>query len=306
MSATTPRDFGRFLTEQRNPRTMQLDAIPLRDALRIVNEEDAQVAGAVAKEIDHIARGVELIVERRRRGGKIYFVGAGTSGRLGVIEAAEQTPTLDTPDPIYHAITAGGPEAVFRSSEGAEDVAEDGAAEVSRRGVREQDVVVGIAASGTTPFVHGALAEAERRGAGRVLVICNLVGVPGDAADVIIAPLVGPEVITGATRLRAGTACKMVLNMLTIGTMLQTGKIYENLSVDVPKRSDKLVARATRIVRTLTDASETQAREALEAAGYRAKVAVVMIRRQVDRDEAERILSRADGFLRRALEDADA
>jgi N-acetylmuramic acid 6-phosphate etherase len=286
------RDFGRFLTEQRNPRTMQLDAVPLREALAIINDEDAQVAAVVRGEIDRIAQAVELIVERRKRDGRIYFVGAGTSGRLGVIEAAEQTPTLDVPDPIYQAIVAGGPECVFRSSEGAEDVASDGGEQVRVARVREQDVVIGIAASGTTPFVHGALAEARARGAGRVLLVCNLTGVPPDAADVIIAP----------TRLRAATACKMVLNMMTIGTMLQTGKIYENLSVDVPKRSDKLVARATRIVRTLTDATEPQARAALEAADFRAKIAVVMIRRGVDRAEAERILARADGFLRRALE----
>ena len=301
---TTPkRDFGRFLTEQRNPRTMHLDAVPLREALAIVNDEDAQVAGVVRREIERIAQAVELIVERRKRDGRIYFVGAGTSGRLGVIEAAEQTPTLDVPDPIYQAIVAGGPECVFRSSEGAEDVAEDGAEAVRQHGVREKDVVVGIAASGTTPFVHGALAEAKARGAGRVLLVCNLTGVPAAAADVIIAPLVGPEVITGATRLRAATACKMVLNMMTVGTMLQTGKIYENLSVDVPKRSDKLIARAMRIVRTLTDATDAQARAALEAADFRAKIAVVMIRRGVDRAEAERILARADGFLRRALAD---
>ena len=296
------RDFGRLLTEQRNPRTMQLDAVPLHDALRLINDEDAQVAGVVRSEIDRIADAIDLIVARRKRDGRIYFVGAGTSGRLGVIEAAEQTPTLDVPDPIYQAIIAGGPECVFRSSEGAEDVADDGAEQVRIAGVREQDVVIGIAASGTTPFVHGALAEARRRGAGRVLLVCNLTGVLPDAADVIIAPLVGPEVITGATRLRAATACKMVLNMMTIGTMLQTGKIYENLSVDVPKRSDKLIARATRIVRTLTDAPDADARAALEAADFRAKIAVVMIRRGVQRAEAERILARAGGFLRRALE----
>jgi N-acetylmuramic acid 6-phosphate etherase len=300
------RDFGRFLTEQRNPRTMQLDAVPLRDALRIINDEDAQVAGVVRGEIDRIADAIDLVVARRKRDGRIYFVGAGTSGRLGVIEAAEQTPTLDVPDPIYQAIIAGGPECVFRSSEGAEDIADDGAEQVRIAGVRAQDVVIGIAASGTTPFVHGALAETRARGAGRVLLVCNLTGVPPDAADVVIAPLVGPEVITGATRLRAATACKMVLNMMTIGTMLQTGKVYENLSVDVPKRSDKLIARATRIVRTLTDATDEQARAALEAADFRAKIAVVMIRRGVDRAEAERILARADGFLRRALETATA
>jgi N-acetylmuramic acid 6-phosphate etherase len=296
------REFAKFLTEQRNPRTMQLDAVPLREALHIINDEDATVAGVVAGEIEKIAAAVELIVARRKRDGHIYFVGAGTSGRLGVIEAAEQTPTLDVPDPVYQAIVAGGPECVFRSSEGAEDVADDGAAEVRARNVAARDVVVGIAASGTTPYVHGALGEARQRGAGRILLVCNLTGVPDDAADVIIAPLVGPEVITGATRLRAATACKMVLNMMTIGTMLQTGKIYENLSVDVPKRSDKLVARATRIVRTLTDASDAEARAALEAADYRAKIAIVMIRRRVDRNGAEQILAEADGFLRRALE----
>ena len=306
MSAHDPgspvRDFGRFLTEQRNPRTMHLDAVPLREALAIVNDEDATIAGVVRREIERIAQAVELIVERRRRDGRIYFVGAGTSGRLGVIEAAEQTPTLDVPDPIYRAIIAGGPECVFRSSEGAEDDSSEGATQIRSAGVREQDVVIGIAASGTTPFVHGALGEGRARRAGRILVVCNLTGVPADAADVTIALLVGPEVITGATRLRAATACKMVLNMMTIGTMLQTGKIYENLSVDVPKRSDKLVARAMRIVRTLTDASDAEARSALEAADFRAKIAVVMIRRGVDRAEAERILARADGFLRRALE----
>ena len=306
MSAHDPgspaRDFGRFLTEQRNPRTMHLDAVPLREALAIVNDEDATIAGVVRREIERIAQAVELIVERRRRDGRIYFVGAGTSGRLGVIEAAEQTPTLDVPDPIYRAIIAGGPECVFRSSEGAEDDSSDGATQIRSAGVREQDVVIGLAASGTTPFVHGALGEARVRRAGRILLVCNLTGVPADAADVTIALLVGPEVITGATRLRAATACKMVLNMMTIGTMLQTGKIYENLSVDVPKRSDKLVARAMRIVRTLTDASDAEARSALEAADFRAQIAVVMIRRGVDRAEAERILARADGFLRRALE----
>ncbi len=303
MSGGTPeRDFGRFLTEQRNPRTMELDRLPLGEALRIINDEDTGIAGAVRAVLGDVERSVELIVERRRRGGHVVFVGAGTSGRLGVIEAAEQTPTLETPDPVYRSIIAGGPECVFRSSEGAEDDAAEGARQVGLGNVGPNDVVVGIAASGSTPFVHGALGEGRRRGAGRVLVVCNLTGVPPDSADVIVAPLVGPEVITGATRLRAGTACKMVLNMMTVGTMLRTGKVYENLSVDVPKQSDKLVARATRIVRLLTGSQEPEARAALEAAGLRAKVAVVMLRRGVDRTEAERVLDRADGFLRAALE----
>jgi N-acetylmuramic acid 6-phosphate etherase len=305
VTGSTPsprREFGKLLTEQRNPRTMELDRVPLAEALRIINAEDAQVAGVVGLVLKDVERAVELIVERRLRDGHIIFVGAGTSGRLGVIEAAEQTPTLEAPDPAYRAIIAGGPECVFKSSEGAEDDPAGGAREVAALDVGPIDVVVGIAASGSTPFVHGALAEAKRRGAGRVLVVCNLNGVATDAADVIIAPLVGPEVLTGSTRLRAGTACKMVLNMITVGTMLRTGKVYENLMVDVPKQSDKLVARATRIVRTLTDASEDDARAALVAAGYRAKVAVVMLRRRVGREEAERVLDGARGFLRAALE----
>jgi len=305
VTGSTPpprREFGKLLTEQRNPRTMELDRVPLAEALRIINAEDAQVAGVVGLVLKDIERAVELIVERRLRDGHIVFVGAGTSGRLGVIEAAEQTPTLEAPDPAYRAIIAGGPECVFKSSEGAEDDPAGGAREVAALDVGPLDVVVGIAASGSTPFVHGALAEAKRRGAGRVLVVCNLNGVAPDSADVIIAPLVGPEVLTGSTRLRAGTACKMVLNMITVGTMLRTGKVYENLMVDVPKQSDKLVARATRIVRTLTDANEDDARAALVAAGYRAKVAIVMLRRRVGREEAERVLDAARGFLRAALE----
>jgi len=305
VTGSTPsprREFGKLLTEQRNPRTMELDRVPLGEALRIINAEDAQVAGVVGLVLKDVERAVELIVERRLRDGHIIFVGAGTSGRLGVIEAAEQTPTLEAPDPAYRAIIAGGPECVFKSSEGAEDDPAGGAREVAALDVGPLDVVVGIAASGSTPFVHGALAEAKRRGAGRVLVVCNLNGVATDAADVIIAPLVGPEVLTGSTRLRAGTACKMVLNMITVGTMLRTGKVYENLMVDVPKQSDKLVARATRIVRTLTDANEDDARAALVAAGYRAKVAIVMLRRRVGREEAEHVLDAARGFLRAALE----
>lgn len=296
------RDFTQFLTEQRNPRTMDLDRKPLPDILRIINEEDSKVAEVVGTQLDNIQRAVELVVERRQRGGHVYFVGAGTSGRLGVIEAAEQTPTLETPDPIYQAVVAGGTECVFRSSEGAEDDPDDGAQQIRLRNIGEEDTVIGIAASGTTPFVHGALGEARLRGAGRILLVCNVNGLPKDAADVIIAPLVGPEVLTGATRLRAATACKMVLNMMTVATLVATGKVYENLPVDVPKRSDKLIARAMRIVRTLTDASDQQAMRALEAADFRAKIAVVMIQKDVSLEDAEQILERSDGFLRRALE----
>lgn len=246
-----------------------------------------------------MARAVDLTVERMRRGGRLIFVGAGTSGRLGVLEAAECPPTFDTPPDLVLAIMAGGPECVWASREGAEDDADDGAAQLRRRSPRETDVVVGIAASGTTPFVLGALAQAKAAGAGRILVTCGT-GVRS-SADVVIALRVGPEVITGSTRLKAGTATKLVLNALTVTAMIRLGKVYENLMVDLQPKSAKLVARARRIIRTLTGADEAAATAALAAAGNRAKVAIVMLRRHVGREEAEALLAKAGGMLRGAL-----
>ncbi len=297
------RDFDRLLTEQRNPRTARIDGLSVPEILDLIHREDATVARAVAAERRNLARGVEILVARLRRGGRVFFVGAGTSGRLGVLEAAELPPTFDTPPALAQAVMAGGPACVWASREGAEDRAGDGALQVRRRRVRPGDVVVGIAASGVTPFVHGALAEAKRRGAGRILVTCNRRGVPEGAADVRIAPLVGPEVIAGSTRLRAGTATKMVLNALTVAAMIRLGKVYGNLMVDLQARSDKLAARARRIVRELAGVSERGAARALRAAGGRAKVAVVMLRRGVARAEAESLLAAAGGMLRGALQD---
>ncbi len=246
-----------------------------------------------------IARAVELTVDRMRRSGRLIFVGAGTSGRLGVLEAAECPPTFDTPPDLVVAIIAGGPDCVWASREGAEDDAADGAAQLRSRSPRETDVVVGIAASGVTPFVQGALAEAKASGAGRILVTCGRVD--RSAADVVIAPRVGPEVITGSTRLKGGTATKLVLNALTVTTMIRLGKVYENLMVDLQPKSAKLVARARRILRTLTGADEASAASALAAAGNRAKVAIVMLRRGVGKEEAEARLEKAGGMLRGAL-----
>jgi N-acetylmuramic acid 6-phosphate etherase len=196
---------------------------------------------------------------------------------------------------------AGGPGCVWASKEGAEDDGPDGARQLRRRGLRAADVVVGISASGVTPFVHGALAEAKRRGAARILVACNRAGVPRGSADVIVSPRVGPEVIAGSTRLRAGTATKMVLNALTVTTMIRLGKVYGNLMVDLQTRSDKLVARARRIVRELGRTDERGAERALREAGGKAKVAIVMLRRGVGRKEAERLLGRHGGLLRGAI-----
>jgi N-acetylmuramic acid 6-phosphate etherase len=296
------RDFSRLSTERRNPRTVLIDALPVSELLEVLNREDATIAAAVAAEKGKIARAVNLLVDRVKKGGRIIFVGAGTSGRLGVLEAAELPPTFDTPSTLAQAVMAGGPECVWASKEGAEDDADDGASQMRIRAVHALDAVVGVSASGITPFVTGALTEARRRGAARILVSCNRRGVPRDAADVHVAVIVGPEVITGSTRLRAGTATKMVLNMLTVATMVRLGKVYENLMVDLQTRSDKLVARARRIVAALAGVSEGEAGKALRLAGGKAKVAIVMLRRRLTRQRAEDLLDEHGGMLRGALE----
>ncbi|HXX93218.1 MAG TPA: N-acetylmuramic acid 6-phosphate etherase, partial [Planctomycetota bacterium] len=236
------RDFGRLQTERPNPRTARIDRLPVDRIVRLIGREDEAVARAVGRAHGEIARGVALLVDRLKRGGRMFFVGAGTSGRLGVLEAAELPPTFGTPPELAQAIMAGGPGCVWASKEGAEDDGADGARQLRRRRVGSRDAVIGIAASGVTPFVHGALAEARRRGAGRILVTCNRRGVSPGAADVVIASPVGPEVIAGSTRLKAGTATKMVLNTLTVAAMIRLGKVYGNLMVDLQTRSAKLVA----------------------------------------------------------------
>jgi len=296
------RDFSRLSTERRNPRSLRIDALSVPELLDVINREDATIAGAVALELPRIARAVNLLVDRLKKGGRMLFVGAGTSGRLGMLEAAELPPTFDTPARLAQAIMAGGPECVWASKEGAEDDADDGATQMRIRAVHAMDAVIGITASGVTPFVLGALEQAGKKGAARILVSCNRRGVPRDAAEVHIAVIVGPEVITGSTRLRAGTATKMILNMLTVATMVRLGKVYENLMVDLQTRSDKLVARARRIVSTLGGIPEADATRALRAAGGSAKVAIVMLRRDVSKGRAERMLMEHDGMLREALE----
>ncbi|MBV8880299.1 MAG: N-acetylmuramic acid 6-phosphate etherase [Planctomycetaceae bacterium] len=296
------RDFSKLSTERRNPRTIRIDALSVPEILETLNAEDATIAAAVAAEKTKIARAVNLMVDRVKKGGRLLFVGAGTSGRLGMLEAAELPPTFNTPPTFAQAVMAGGPECVWASKEGAEDDADDGAAQMRIRAVHALDAVVGITASGVTPFVTGALGEARKKGAARILVSCNRRGVPRDAADVHIAVIVGPEVITGSTRLRAGTATKMVLNMLTVTTMVRLGKVYENLMVDLQTKSDKLVSRARRIVSTLGGIPESEATKALRAAGGSAKVAIVMLRRDVSKGRAERMLQEHDGMLRGALE----
>jgi N-acetylmuramic acid 6-phosphate etherase len=293
------RELG-TITEARNPRTAAIDTLSSFEIVGLINDEDAQVAPAVRRELPQIARAVDIIVERLRRGGRLLYFGAGTSGRLGVLDASEMPPTFNTPPDLVQGVIAGGDAALRRSVEGAEDDPEAGAQAVRETGVSEADVVVGIAASGRTPWVLGALTEAQRRGAATVALTCNPDSALARLAEVVIAPVVGPEVIAGSSRMKAGTAQKMVLNMLSTATMIRRGKVYGNLMVDVQPTNAKLRRRAVRILQEAADASPEVARRALKATDYQVKPALLMLLSGVDTDEARRRLAAADGFVHRA------
>jgi len=292
--------YHRLPTERANPRSRGLDRLSPGAIARLMNRADRQAVNAVGGAAPAIGRAVTAIVECLGRGGRLFFVGAGTSGRLGVIEAAECPPTFNTRAGQVQAVMAGGRRAVFRSVEGAEDDARGGARAIHAR-ARGGDAVVGIAASGVTPFVRAALGEARRRGALTVLVTCNP-SVPRRAAHIVIALKVGPEVLAGSTRLKAGTATKLTLNTLTTAAFTRLGKVHGNRMVDLQPKSAKLRARAERLVRDLGGVSAARAGKLLEQAGGSAKVAVVMARRRVTSAEARRRLRTAGGFLGRAAE----
>jgi N-acetylmuramic acid 6-phosphate etherase len=296
------KDRSKLTTEKRNPRSRGIDRRPTRQIVRIINAEDAGVARAVRRAERSIAQAVDVIVDRLRRGGRLFYVGAGTSGRLGVLDAAECPPTYGTPPHRVQGVIAGGRRALVRSVEGAEDRAEDGAAAIGRRRVGEADVVVGIAACGLTPFVHGALARARDRGAATVFLTFAPEAVKGAEADVIINPVVGPEVVTGSTRMKAGTATKLVLNTLTTAAMIRLGKVYDNLMVDLRATNAKLRDRAERIVMEVTGLARPRARRLLVRADGWAKVAVVMHFRKVDGEKARAILTECEDSLRKAIE----
>lgn len=296
---TKSRKTGHLLTEKINPRTSDLDKCSTEEIIGLILNEDRSIADAIEKEREHIASAVDLIVERLRRGGRIFFVGAGTSGRLGVLEAAECPPTFGTDPEMIRAVIAGGKDAVWQSVEGAEDSGEDAERALSEAGLNEKDVVIGIAASAGTPFVQSALSFAGTTGGGRVLVTCNTV--PRESADVVISLLVGPEAIVGSTRMKAGTVTKMVLNMLTTASMVKLGKTLGNLMVDVQPRSAKLRDRAIRIVMHLSAVEEGRALELLVESNWDVKCAVVMAVRRVSYEQAKELLDENEGFLRKAL-----
>jgi len=294
---------GHLLTEQRLAASMNLDRLPIGKAFDVINDEDRKIADAVRKARPAIVRAVRLISDSFQRGGRLIYVGAGTSGRLGVLDAAECPPTFRSPPEMVQAIIAGGPKALIRAVEGAEDDRERGADDVKRMAVTEADVIFGIATGGTTPFVHGALDAGRSRGAGTILLACvSRKHVKADV-DVDIRVLTGPEALTGSTRMKAGLATKMVLNSISTLAMVQLGKVYENLMVDRNSCAcRKLVDRAARVVATLCELPFADAGRLLNDARGSVKTAIVMHRRGLDRHDAERLIQRNGGHLRRALE----
>jgi N-acetylmuramic acid 6-phosphate etherase len=288
-------------TERRNPRSEGIDRMSALELVDLVNSEDRTVPEAVGRVRTELAETVELVASRLREGGRLIYVGAGTSGRLGVLDAAECPPTFGTDPSTIRGIIAGGHRALVRAQEGAEDEAADGAGDLALLEPGDADVVVGIATSGVTPYVHGALAEARRAGSATVFVCCSDAP-PESEADITIAPVVGPEVVTGSTRMKAGTATKLVLNTITTGAMVLLGKTYGNLMVDLVATCDKLRDRALRILEETAGVSADEAARLIEDADGSVKTALVMARTGLAPGRARALLEDAGGSVRRALE----
>ena len=289
-------------TEQRNPLSMMIDVAPVRDILEIISIEDHKVPIAVRQEIPFIAEAVEIIVDAFRSGGRLIYVGAGTSGRLGILDASECPPTYGTPPEMVQGLIAGGPPAVFRSQEGAEDHEITGERDLKEAGVKPPDVVCGIAASRRTPYVVGAVKYARSIGCKTLYVTMNPRSEFNLEVDVAICPVVGPEVVMGSTRMKSGTAQKLVLNMLTTASMIRLGKVYENMMVDLQMTNQKLIERSKRTLMAVTGITYADATVLLERAGGHVKTALVMELAGVDADEARTRLDRASGFVRPAIE----
>ena len=294
------------LTEQRNPRSQRIDQLATLEIVDLINAEDRMVAVAVGEEREAIAKCIDLVVDCFRKGGRLFYVGAGTSGRLGVLDASEMPPTYGTDPEMVQGIIAGGYSALVRAQEGAEDKPEDGARDLATRNVGPNDFVLGIATSGTTPYVHGALERARELGARTGFLLCTY---PSEALlqkhDVVIAPLVGPEVITGSTRMKAGTATKMVLNTITTSSMVLLGKVFGNLMVDLQVTCQKLQDRGERILMETGGLQRDVASETLERAGGHVKTAIVMSKLGISREEAQQRLHEAGGVLVRVVGDID-
>lgn len=288
-------------TEESNPKSASLDEMPTADILKTMNEEDQTIAGAVRKVLPQIEQTVDSVVAAFKAGGRLIYTGAGTSGRIGVLDAVECPPTFSTSPDMVQAVLAGGSGAMFNAVEGAEDDELLGASDLEKLSITKHDVVIGIAASGRTPYVKGGLAYANSCGATTVALASNENSLIGKHADIKIEVLTGPEVLTGSTRLRAATAHKMVLNMITTASMVKTGKVYKNLMVDLNASNYKLRERAKQMVCTITDVSYEEAEAVLEQTGFDVKLAIVMIFTGVAKEEAEGLIQTSGGFVREAV-----
>lgn len=293
--------MGDLTTEQVNQNSANIDICSTKEILEIINAEDQLVPLAVSERIQEIAEAVDLIVEAIEQGGRLFYIGAGTSGRLGVIDAAECPPTFGVDPSLVQAIIAGGHEALLHAVEGAEDDEDAGRASIKEYGITEKDVIVGITASGRTPFVMAAIEEAKRIGAKTIGISNNSQSEIKNIVDINISVLVGAEVIMGSTRMKSGTAQKLVLNMITTAVMIKLGKVYGNLMVDLRPSNLKLLNRAKRIIMHATGLDEEEAQRYLELSGLNPKVAIVMIKTNSTRDEAEKLLSNNMGFVTKAI-----
>jgi N-acetylmuramic acid 6-phosphate etherase len=293
-------DLNKLVTEGRLAQSLAIDQASTAEMLQIINDQDKLVALAVEQELPQIAQAVDLIAERLQQGGRLIYAGAGTSGRLGILDASEVPPTYGVPLDLFQGVIAGGWQAVLETQEGAEDSAEAGARQIASRAT-PKDVIVGIAASGRTPYTVGAVQEGRRIGCLTVAVTNNPGSPLAAAAHVAIAPVVGSEVVMGSTRMKAGTAQKLVLNMLSTGVMIKLGKVYTNLMVDMQCSNEKLMRRAVRMVDLATGAGEAAAEEAIRGCGGRAKAAIVCLLANVDAERAEQALAESGGLVRGAV-----
>ena len=295
-------ELKKIATEQRNPNTMNIDSLSTHEMIRLINREDHRVAEAVSQVTEEIAKAVDVIADRLSKGGRLIYCGAGTSGRLGILDAVECPPTYSTEPEMVQGLIAGGYPAIFKAVEGAEDSKELGVEDMKGIRFTAGDVLVGVAASGRTPYVLGCMEYAKELGAVTVAVTCC----PGSGmdtyADIGISPAPGPEVVTGSTRMKSGTAQKMVLNMLSTGAMIKLGKVYGNLMVDVKPSNEKLVRRCVTIVCAATECDEDTATAALEQCEYRPKIAIVMVLMGVGAEEAKALLTRGGGRIAKVLD----
>jgi N-acetylmuramic acid 6-phosphate etherase len=296
-------ELENLTTEQRNSRSQNIDALSTLDILKTINDEDNEVPAAVAKEIPYIAQAVELITKALKKGGRLLYFGAGTSGRIGILDASECPPTFGVPSDMIQGYIAGGRKAMFKAQEGIEDFEENGATDIMAANVNKKDVVCGIAASSRTPYALGAIKKAKEIGASTIYITCNSRNnLDKKSVDVAICPEVGPEVIMGSTRMKSGTAQKLVLNMLTTTVMIRMGKVYENMMIDLQLNNKKLTERSKKIIMTITEVSYDEAQKYLKKSGGHVKTALVMIKAGVSFADARTRLKLANGFVRKAIE----